>query len=355
MKLDNIHYSLNKLLSYNKPFNFVISAREAGKSTAVWLYAYKKFKQGYTTLVIRRLIADITDTYVNDIESLLNKFLDKPVELEYRKGEIKDGALTVYIDGKMFFRVIALSNPLTRVKSLMMPKLNVILFDEFICNTRMGEKYLSNEVFKFKEIFNTFQREAENLRVIFSGNPYSLYNPYFSWMEADTKQLYPGNFVTGETYCIEVYQLTEALREHILKKNPLYKFDDSYTKYAFDGRAINDDQIQVIERQPEDFALRYVFYVQNKYLGIYSITSQGLEKVKDYKFPFFWLSIIDDYKSNRRQVACIDVNSLIEGNYLICNEDKKAFYHLKDMYRNRRVSFRTIEESYLFEEIFNYI
>lgn len=33
MKLDNIHWSGNKLLSYNKPFNFVVSAREAGKTT----------------------------------------------------------------------------------------------------------------------------------------------------------------------------------------------------------------------------------------------------------------------------------------------------------------------------------
>lgn len=35
MKPDNIHYSLNKILSYNKVFNFVVSAREAGKTTAV--------------------------------------------------------------------------------------------------------------------------------------------------------------------------------------------------------------------------------------------------------------------------------------------------------------------------------
>jgi hypothetical protein len=41
MKLDNLHYSFTKIDGYNKPFNFIISEREAGKSTALWLKIYR--------------------------------------------------------------------------------------------------------------------------------------------------------------------------------------------------------------------------------------------------------------------------------------------------------------------------
>lgn len=351
MKVDNIHYSLNKILSYNKSFNFVISAREAGKSTATWLYSYKKFQQGYTTLVVRRLINDITETYIQDIENIINKFNpDDPIKLQFKKGSIKEGVVDVKVNGEIFFRVIALSNPLSRIKSLMLPRLFWIVFDEFICNTRLGEKYLSNEVFKFKEIYNTFQRESENgLKVLFAGNPYSLYNPYFSWVECDIKKLYPGAFVTGENWVIEVYELTQELKDFILSRNPLYKFDDSYTKYAFDGRAINDDFVQVVEKLPEGFGLKFVFYIHGKTLGVYRNNNPTFGSY------FYWVSVLKDYQSSRRDIACFDFNELIEGNYLIGSEDKKQFLSLKNAFRFREVRFRTIEESYLFEEIYTNI
>lgn len=43
MHKDKLHYSSRKLDSYNKPFNFVISEREAGKTAN--LVATKVYKQ----------------------------------------------------------------------------------------------------------------------------------------------------------------------------------------------------------------------------------------------------------------------------------------------------------------------
>lgn len=41
-KDDGLHYSLTKLLSYDKTFNFVVSEREPGKSTSIWRLVYGK-------------------------------------------------------------------------------------------------------------------------------------------------------------------------------------------------------------------------------------------------------------------------------------------------------------------------
>ena len=145
-----------------------------------------------TVLVLRRQIADCTETYVQDIEKIINKFSYVPVRLIYKKGDITSGIIDVYAaeyekvgdkeylyNKRLFFRLLGISNPMSRIKSLMLPNIKYILFDEFICNIRLGEKYLNDEAFKFKEIYNTFQRECQDgLICYFFGNPYSVYNPY---------------------------------------------------------------------------------------------------------------------------------------------------------------------------------
>ena len=137
IKLDNIHFSLNHILGYNLPFNFIISEREAGKSTAVWLYVYSKWKKDNSTcLVIRRKVVHITQAYIEDIAKIINKFTDDRVVFQYAKGSLKEGIIDVSIEGKPFIRIIGLSIDITAGKSLVLRDLGTIVFDEFICNAR---------------------------------------------------------------------------------------------------------------------------------------------------------------------------------------------------------------------------
>ena len=101
------------------------------------------------------------------------------------------------------------------------------------------------------------------------GNPYSLYNPFFSDKNVPTNKLYPGAFVTGDDYVVSCYQIKKELKELLLKKNPLYKFDETYKKYAFDGRAVQDAEIRIETEQPNAFRLAFVFKIHGKCLGIF--------------------------------------------------------------------------------------
>ena len=182
--IDDLHYDESTIEGYNKAFNFVVSPREAGKTTALLRKAYRKYKkEEKTTIILRRRIADITEAYINDLGTVISKFYDD-VELYFKKGSIKDGILDVYIrhgkklDKNPIFRVIALSNPMSRIKSTILRNVGMMIYDEFICNTRCNEKYLEGEAFIFREIYNTYVRECPNLKVWFLGNPYSLYSPY---------------------------------------------------------------------------------------------------------------------------------------------------------------------------------
>lgn len=351
---DNIHWNCSKLLSYNKPFNWVISPREPGKSTDCWRYAMKLYEtKKYHTVYLERNVADMTESKLLDVERNINKFRedDKQIKLVFKISNLENGICDVYVnemdEDHFFFRYIALSLKLRRLKGQVIPKLALIFMDEFICNVREGESYLQGEVFKFKELYTTLQREGVNLRVLMAGNPYSLYNPYFSWKKVPTKKLYPGNIIVGDDYAVEVYQLLPELREYILSKNPLYQFDDSYTRYAFDGRAVNDEYIHTIEKQPPKFTLQYVFRIEGKYLGVYLN-----QNYYEPKMDAFWVGILENYNSSRRDVAVFDTDSFVDGSYLLNNNDKKKFNYLKNQFRYRRIAFKTIEESYLFEQVY---
>ena len=270
IKKDSMHINFRFIDGYNKPFVFVISAREAGKSTEWISKAYMNFKNGLTSLVIRRQVVDITEKYIDSIREVINKFYDDKIIFTYSKKSLKDGVVDVFINDKLFITIVALSCPIARLKSLVLPKIRYIFFDEFIVNPRFNEKYLKDEAGRFKEIYNTFYRESDvGITCYFLGNPYSHFNPYFVWLGVDTNKLHSGAVITGETYVIWCYKLTDELRQYILSRNPLYEFDDSYTRYGFDGEAICDENIRVSQVTPPNYSLRLVFKIESKYIGIY--------------------------------------------------------------------------------------
>lgn len=361
MHKDKLHYNARKIDSYNKPYNFVISEREAGKSAnLVGTKVYKMWRHhNRPAIILRRQIADITTTYIDDLQDAINDFLpeSQKIKFEYKKGSIKEGVVDVKVKGRDFCRFIALSNPKGRIKSL---KYNAwaIFFDEFIVDVRGGEKYLTDEANKFKEIFNTFNRFCvreyhKPLKCYFAGNPYSVYNPYFSWLKVDLSKVHPGAFIVGSNYVIECYQIKKELREFILANNPLYgDFDDAYRRYAFGGEAVNDANMPVNTVQPDGYKLKWVFRIEHKYLGVYyKATSRDRP---GYDYGKFWITVID-YVGDNRQIFAVDFDNLINNSKLITNDMRIITWRLKDAIGNRDVSFGSVEAGYLTEAIYTII
>lgn len=359
MKKDHLHFTLRRVDSYNFPWNYIISEREAGKSTAIWNKVYKEFKtKNRTAIIIRRRINDITDIYINDIAESINTFLpeDKQIKFIFKKGSIKEGVVDVYIEDKRIFRVIALSNPMSRIKSLVLTNPGILVFDEFICNTRCQEKYLDNEAFKLKEIYNTFNRKAREqgyfIKCYFLGNPYSLYNPYFADKNVDTLQLKPGAFIVNkeQKYIVYCYRIKEELKKEILANNPLYIMDESYKRYAFDGISINDTNFIINSKQPDGYRLKYIFRINHRYLGVY-VDSRTRETV-GYDCGKYWIAIID-YTGENRRIFAVDFDNLIHGSQLMTTDMRAIGWKLKYAIARRDVSYQNIESGYLTEEVYS--
>ena len=350
VEIDNIHFNTRKIDSYNLPFNFVISEREAGKSTAFWLKSYRAFKENESTiLVIRRKITHITKAYIDDISQIINKFTDDKVKFEYSQSSLKEGLVDIYINDKRFMRICALSCDITALKSLVLLNLKYIIFDEFICNQRFGEKYLKDEATKFMEVYNTFRRESEGLKCYFMGNPYSLYNPYFMFFNVNTAKLVRGAIITDKkSYVIQCYEITPELRAKILAENPLYQFDNAYTKYAFEGKNVNDLNIIIKDKLPPNFKLLYVFKSANRYIGLYRLSIW--EDVED--IIYYCQFINGESISKRRDIICFDFEELVDRVVMLSPDERYKFQKIKDAMRKRLIAFSSIECYYLVEEIY---
>lgn len=100
--------------------------------------------------MLRNRIADISEAYLDDIQTIINQFDGNAVQITYKHGSIKDGVVDLTIEDNVtkrkgtLCRVIALSNPVGRIKSLAVRNPSGIYYDECILRTSMGEKYVAD-------------------------------------------------------------------------------------------------------------------------------------------------------------------------------------------------------------------
>lgn len=348
MKLDDLHYSFNKIDGCQKPLNFVVSAREAGKSTAIAAKAAKAYNEREApSIFLVRQVADVTDAYIDSQAKILRKF-DLGKGLTYKRSSLNSGI--VYANDlerctpRMVF--VGMSAPLHRLKSLMIEAPAYIFNDEFMVNTRNGEKYLKGEVFRFKEIYSTFYRETsgEGPKCYFCGNPYSFYNPYFAEYGIDPRK---GRFQSGGNWAFEYYPLDPRLIAKIREKNPFFEEDNDYARYAFGGDPINDGNIRVLDKCPPNFSLWSVCTINSKKLGIFVNNAPWGDNDID-----FWIGHLSEVGS-RRMATVFDFKDLAYNSVLFSASDRLRFARLKNAIQRRAVAYQTVEADYLIEEVYS--
>jgi len=358
-KLDNLHYNWREIDGYNKAFNFVMSPRELGKTAMMWFTKiYQPFKKDHRPWIyLVRQVVEITDALIDSIfDTILKKFCDDDISPRYKVGSFKDGIVDVYLVERkgeeenvyLFFRIVSLSIALRRIKLAVLKNIKGVFMDEYIIDPRTGEKYQENESFKIKEAYTTWSRETNGiLKVYFSANPYSLFNPLFVDWGVDTLKLRKGEYYIGNNFVIHWGVLNPLLREKLLKKNPLYQFDEDYNQYALEGTAINDKNIK-LARLPQNYSLNFVFRYQGKYIGVYM--NNYVEDLEERYFCQF----IDEIGS-RRTAFAFDFEDLVNRTTIVGISERSRLQHFKTAMRRNLVSFNDINVYYYIIEIYKNI
>lgn len=348
--LDDMHFSSSRIDGTQKKVRIAISAREDGKSTTLAMKSYSKFvNEKKTTILFKRFVNDVTPLYIDSLFAPFKKF-KKAIPYTYRKGDIENGVIPVYaVSGGMIYLIVCLNVPKTRYKSLVVEEPALMAFDEFIIDTRAGEKYLKGENFRVKEAYKTFYREGSNIPLYFFGNPYSLYNPHFMAYGISGSELAKKRFLNppDKDWCAEYHELDPRLVDDILKRDPTHEFDDDFFQYAIKGIAVNDKNIRIMETQPQGYKLSCVFLFEGHYYGIY--------RTYDYfADPRFWVGMVDPSQINRR-VFCFDFKELVTGSCLFSRMERERFSGLVLAMRNRMVAFQNLACDYAVEAIYPFL
>ena len=355
IKSDNIHWNCDRVDSYNKVWNICVSARGTAKTTKLCKKMYKDYVHNHNHwLVLRRRPIDITPGYVNSIAITINKFLPvhKRIRLYFSKGDLEQGQADIYLDKnktKLFFRIQALSIPSERAKSNMIPDVSNIWFDECIPNK--ANAYLPNEVQLFRDVYGTYSREFDKYETKFTkvwltGNPYTLFNPFFSYLKIDLSKIQPGCLLVGKNYVFEFPKISGELRAFILKTNPDLLEDDEYVNYALNGIVFNDQKYKIEKKKPFGYKLKYVFRIGGTYLLCWK-DNLNIDMNRDK-----WYIQEDKDFTTSRKVYSVDFDNLIQGTQLFTRDIKIIMTGLKHAIGRRAVTYNSINSAVLIESIY---
>lgn len=353
-RLDNLHYSFRAIDGYNKPFNFILSPRELGKTTIMWFTkVYKPWKKNHRPWIyLVRTSVEITEALINSIsDTIINVFSDDNIVFQYNKGTFKDGITDIKINGLIFVRIVSLSIPVRRIKLAVLQDIEGAFMDEYVINPKFNERYQPKEAEKIQEAYTTWRRAYNGkgiMKMYFLANPYSLYNPLFINWKVDTNKLKRDSFYVGDMFVIHWAILSSDLREHLLKVNPLYQFDEDYSNYALEGCAVNDSNIK-IGKLPEGFKLRIVFKLEKKYLGVFQ-NENAVYNIDDK----FYCKPIDEV-SSKRVIYCFDFADMVERCQLMGLEERFKIKVFRDALKRGLVSFEDINTYYQIMEVYNYL
>ena len=357
---DNLHYSFRAIDGYNKAINIVISPREPGKTTQMWMdkiyLPWKRTHRPWIYLV--RQAVEIDDALIESIFSTnMNKFTDDDLHPIYKTSSFSNGIVDIFLavtrkegdeeitENLLFIRIVALSVKMYRIKKAILRNIAGVFMDEFIINPKFAERYLPKEFERLQEAYSTWRRECDGvLKMYFCGNPYSLFNPLFVGLKVNIAKLKRGEFYVGDSYVIHWATLSPELKAKILEENPFYKFDEEYADYAVEGQAVNDTNIK-LGTLPRNFHLSFVIRMEGKFIGIFQ--NNYVEDLEDRFFCRFL-----DEVSARRTVYCFDFSEMLERSVLVSIDERMRLRRFKESMAKRMVSFEDVNVYYYMEEVY---
>jgi len=285
-----MYWDIYRTLSYNALFNFIVGARSVGKSYGCKKWAIKDFlKTGAQFIYIRR--------FKEDIQRLPLFFDDIQAEFPGVKFKVKGNKL--YINEEIAGHAFTISKA-NLEKSTPYPKVNKIIFDEFLLDTSEGyHRYIPNEpkiLFKF---YSTVARMRE-VKVFLCSNSITISNPYFDYFKIErpyqNEIACKDDILIQEPNCPEISQKSYETRAGKI----LARIDPEYAAYQYDNVYLKDtdDFIQKkTVKSTYQFALKYKSVVY----GIWVDYDAGLQYVSlDYhKSGKLMYSItMDDHSEN---------------------------------------------------------
>ena len=242
-----MYWDINKSLSYNCLFNFIVGARGVGKSYGAKNFAIKNYiNKGEQFVYVRR--------FEDELKPVLPKFFDD-IKDKYPSHEFKVKSKEFKIDDEVAGFGVALTTA-KKLKSNPFPNVSLIIFDEFILD-KGYQHYIPDEVTNFLELYSTIAR-TRDVRVYFLSNALSVTNPYFMYFGLQLP--YMKNISAKNDILIEMVVADEYAQK--AKETRFGKLIEGtqYADYAIDNAFLRDNNDFIAKKTAKSrilFVMRY--------------------------------------------------------------------------------------------------
>lgn len=253
-----IYYNYKKMLSYQATLNFIVTERGLGKTYGLLKHFTQKYlKTGKQFIYLRR--------YQSEIDEIGKKLFDyhiKNNEFDNEKNVIDYHHGLYRLNGEPF----CLMMPLTKeghIKSVPMPNVDAILYDEFLITNR-SQRYIPNEPVQLLSFVDSVFRKRDP-HVYLCGNASSKTNPYFEYFHLELPynseyQLYKKGLILVN------YARNQAYRDQRRKT----KFGQliegtTYGDYATNNAFLNDNNAFIAKRPPKSWLFACLYLNQRNY------------------------------------------------------------------------------------------
>lgn len=268
---DDIHYKLDKVLSYNAYLNFLIGERGVGKTFSVTKFVINDFiKHNNQFFYIRR--------FKKELAEAKPKFFSAIKQKNVFNNNLINKNNQFFCDDKICGFAYALSNS-QDLKSSNFDNVKNVIFDEFLIEEGQKKYYLKNEAFVFLNLLETIGR-LRDIRVFFLGNATNLLNPYFTYFNINTG--FNTEFATFKNGLILVNYIKNIKYREAKKQTRFGELiaNTSYSDYAIDNNFINNIDNNFIAKKTSKSKCYFNFIYQNFTLGVW----------KDYDTSLYYIS-----------------------------------------------------------------
>lgn len=321
----SIYYSLDKALSYNALFYFIIGERGVGKSFNAKKFCIQDFiNHNHQFIYLRRYKEELDlacQSFFDDIKSA-GFFDEHEFEVKPSKKLTK-----FYMDGELIGYGVALSTS-NILKSTAFPDVKTIIFDEFILDVGTY-RYLKNEITKLLDVYETVFRLRDG-RLLFLGNSVSIDNPYFNYFNLSLP--YNSEFKTfndGEIVVNYIKNLEYRAKKKQSRFGKLIANTD-YGRYAIDNEMLRDNN-DFIEKKGKNPKFWHNIVINGNKYGVWHNMDNGR------------LYISEDYEPSSNLIVALQIDDHTpESKYVSMRRDGYIKIII-DYYKNGDLYFENIK------------
>lgn len=254
------YYDISTILSYNKILNFIIGQRGGGKTFGAKKWAINDFlKRGNEFIWIRHFKQEIKQLKRNFWDDIIHSGLYPDVEFSISGDKL-------YINNKLCGYLIALSTS-NQLKSSSYPKVNKIIFDEFIFE-KGHNHYRGDEVNDFVNLLDTIIRDRDNCRAVLIANNVQTTNPYFHYFNIRGDQTKRFVFDHNRGICIEFYTGDVYAQERLKTRFGQLINGTEYGDFSLYNKPLHDNN-EFIQKRPNNSKFMYALLWKGYYIGVW--------------------------------------------------------------------------------------